>query len=77
MAGSASTLWSDGAKLASTSGGAVARQTICDGDDDAECCRIVVGNAAECAMDSSGVLCGGRDLVMEPAKSVTSTRMNE
>lgn len=77
MADSASTLWSDGAKLASASGGAVARQTVRDGDDDAEFCRFVVGNAAECTMDSGGVLCGGRDLVMEFAKSLTGIRMNQ
>ena len=77
MAGSASTLWSDGAKLASTSGGTVARQTACDGDDDTEFCRFVVGNATECAMDSGSVLRGGRDLVVEPAKSLNGKRINQ
>ena len=77
MAGSASTLWSDGKKLASASGGTVTCQTACDGDDVTEFCGVVVGIATECAMDSSGVLCGGGDMVMEPAKSLTGTRLNQ
>ena len=77
MADSTSALWSDGAKLASASGGTAARQTVRDGDDDGEFCRFVLDNAVERKLDSGGVLCGGRDLVVEFAKSLTGIRMNQ
>ena len=67
----------DGAKLASAQGGAVARQTVRDGDDDGEFCRFVVSNAAEGAINSSGVFCGGRDPVMVFARLLTGIRMNQ
>ena len=73
MAGAASAFWSNGEKLARESGCTIARQTVGDVDDDAEFRSVVVGNAAQRALDTGGLLCGGRDVVMDSAKSLTGT----
>ena len=75
MVDAASAFWSNGAKLARESGCAIARQTVGDVDDDAEFRSVVVAVAAQRALDTGGLLCGGRDVVMESAKSLTGTIM--
>ena len=70
MVDAASAFWSHGAKLARESGCTIARQTVGDVDDDAEFRSVVVGNAAQRPLDTSGLLCGGRDVVMDVAKSL-------
>ena len=70
MVDAASAFWSHGAKLARESGRAIARQTVGDVDDDGEFRSVVVGNAAQRALDTGGLLCAGRDVVMDVAKSL-------
>ena len=70
MVDAASAFWSHGAKLARESGCTIARQTVGDVDDDAEFGSVVVGNAAQRALDTGGLLCAGRDVVMDVAKSL-------
>ena len=73
MVDAASAFWSNGEKLARQSGCTIARQTVGDVDDDAEFRSVVVGNAAQRALGTGGQLCGGRDVVMDSAKSLTGT----
>ena len=68
MVDAASAFWSNGEKLARESGRAIARQTVGDVDDDAEFRSVVVAVAAQRALDTGGLLCGGRDVVMDVAK---------
>jgi len=70
MVDAASAFWSNGEKLARESGRAIACQTVGDVDDDAEFRSVVVAVAAQRALDTGGLLCGGRDVVMDVAKSL-------